>query len=207
VRHAESSPSTALLCILPDIPSRVVEDSRQRTILTTRSGKRRAAHLVCRSIELSHSDSNCRSISQWSRATGPANLLRVGRPERRKTTTAVTHDVIGRVLNRMTTAATINDLSGLDCHIADPARFRCATQGQPRPSEVHRFSRPIKLYFSCVNTAWVLQCLFGWPLGNSNKRRLKQRYAGWQLRGPMVLRHVTIPVGFGTSNRCSPNRP
>ncbi|MFT5093556.1 MAG: hypothetical protein ACI93T_002385 [Porticoccaceae bacterium] len=53
MRHAESSPSTALLCILPDIPSRVVEDSIQRTILTTRSGKRRAAHLVCRSKELS----------------------------------------------------------------------------------------------------------------------------------------------------------
>jgi hypothetical protein len=153
-----------------------------------------------------------RSIAETSDGTRRThrelrNCLRFGRPERRKTTTAVTHDVIGRVLNRMTTAATINDLSGLDCHIADPARFRCATQGQPRPSEVHRFSRPIKLYFSCVNTAWVLQCLFGWPLGNSNKRRLKQRYAGWQLRGPMVLRHVTIPVGFGTSNRCSPNRP
>lgn len=99
MRHAESSPSTALLCILPDIPSRVVEDSRQRTILTTRSGKRRAAHLVCRSIELSHSDSNCRSISQWSRATGPANLLRAGRPERRNMTTAKDEEATFRVVN------------------------------------------------------------------------------------------------------------
>ncbi|MGZ0173539.1 MAG: hypothetical protein ACKVHE_28800, partial [Planctomycetales bacterium] len=45
-----------------------------------------------------------RSISQWSRATGPANLLRFGRPTRRNMTAMMSIKVADCAINRMSAA-------------------------------------------------------------------------------------------------------
>jgi len=77
-------------------------------------------HLRCADPK-SHGDSNCRSISQWSRPTRPANLLRAGRPTRRKLTTVGSKEAIDCVANLITAVTCFSHLNLL---LVDPTSAR-----------------------------------------------------------------------------------